>query len=69
MFTRRLDHTRELLQAGEAQARALVIVRVVVREADDDWKGFFIFEKRPKPHPFAFVVDDPVKARPILERK
>jgi hypothetical protein len=30
----------------------------VVRDADDDWKGFFIFEKRPKPHPFAFVVEE-----------
>jgi hypothetical protein len=28
-----------------------------VKEPIDDWKGFFIFEKRPKPHPFAFVVE------------
>jgi hypothetical protein len=61
VFTRRLAHTQALVAAGESRARALVVARVVVAEATGahaDWKGFFIFEKRPKPHPFAFVVDE-----------
>jgi hypothetical protein len=57
VFTRALEHTERLLAAGEAKARVTVIARVVVKEGDGDWKGFFIFEKRPKPHPFAFVVE------------
>jgi transcriptional regulator with XRE-family HTH domain len=57
-FSRQLDHSRALIRAGEMKARATAIVRVVVKEPVDDWKGFFIFEKRPKPHPFAFVVDE-----------
>lgn len=57
VFTRRLDHTRRLIDLAEAEARATVLARVVVKEPADDWKGFFIFEKRPKPHPFAFVVE------------
>ncbi|HEX4459074.1 MAG TPA: hypothetical protein VIA18_13950 [Polyangia bacterium] len=57
-FARALAHSRALIAAGEAKARATVIVRVVVKEPVDDWKGFFIFEKRPKPHAFAFVVDE-----------
>ena len=61
VFTRGLDDTQRLLAAGEARARATVVVRVVVVEPDGDWKGFFIFEKRPKPHPFAFVVDEVVR--------
>jgi hypothetical protein len=62
VFTRRLAHTQALLRAGEAKARATVIVRVVVENPAGEWKGFFIFEKRPKPHPFAFVVEELVSA-------
>jgi hypothetical protein len=58
VFTRDLAHTRRLIDLGEAKARAVVLARVVVRPPVDDWKGFFIFEKRPKPHPFAFVVEE-----------
>jgi transcriptional regulator with XRE-family HTH domain len=58
VFTRELAHTERLLAAGEAKARITAIVEVVVREAAGDWKGFFIFEKRPKPHPFCFLVRD-----------
>jgi transcriptional regulator with XRE-family HTH domain len=57
VFTRALGHTERLIAAGEAKGRVTVIVRVVVQAPDGDWKGFFIFEKRPKPHPFAFVVE------------
>lgn len=58
VFTRALAHTRRLLEAGEGRARVAVVVRVVVAPPDNDWKGFFVFEKRPRPHPWAFVVDD-----------
>ncbi len=57
IFTRDLAHTRRLIDLAEAKSRATVVARVVVKEPIDDWKGFFIFEKRPKPHPFAFVVE------------
>lgn len=58
VFTRKLEHTQKLLALGESKSRAVVVARVVVEEPHDDWKGFFIFEKRPRPHPFAFVVED-----------
>lgn len=58
VLTERLAHTQRLIGLGEARGRAVIIVRVVVKEAVDDWKGFFIFEKRPKPHPYAFVVEE-----------
>jgi transcriptional regulator with XRE-family HTH domain len=56
VFSRELDHTRALIDLAEAKARVSVVVRVVVHPPAGDWKGFFIFEKRPRPHPFAFVV-------------
>jgi transcriptional regulator with XRE-family HTH domain len=57
VFTRDLEQTRQLLDLAEEKSRATVLARVFVKEPVDDWKGFFIFEKRPKPHPFAFVVE------------
>jgi transcriptional regulator with XRE-family HTH domain len=57
VFTRDLEQTRQLIDLAEEKSRATVLARVVVKEPVDDWKGFFIFEKRPKPHPFAFVVE------------
>jgi len=57
VFTRDLTLTRQLIDLAEDTSRATVLARVVVKEPVDDWKGFFIFEKRPKPHPFAFVVE------------
>ncbi|HEX6837532.1 MAG TPA: helix-turn-helix transcriptional regulator [Polyangia bacterium] len=57
VFTRHLLQTRRLIDLAEGKSRATLLARVVVREPVDDWKGFFIFEKRPKPHPFAFVVE------------
>jgi transcriptional regulator with XRE-family HTH domain len=58
VFTRTLAHTRALLDAAEEKSKITLLVRVEVRPPLDDWKGFFIFEKRPKPHPFAFVVEE-----------
>ena len=57
IFTRDLAQTRQLIDLAEDKSRVTVLARVVVKEPVDDWKGFFIFEKRPKPHPFAFVVE------------
>lgn len=58
VFTRELGHTRRLLELGESKSRASLLVRVVVQVPAGEWKGFFIFEKRPRPHPFAFVVEE-----------
>jgi hypothetical protein len=58
VFTRRLEHTRYLLERAEDRRRATVLTRVFVKTPGDGWKGFFVFEKRPKPRPFAFVVED-----------
>jgi transcriptional regulator with XRE-family HTH domain len=58
VFTRSLEHTRTLIDHGEAKSRAELIARVLVHPAEGDWKGFFIYEKRPRPHPFAFVVEE-----------
>jgi len=58
VFTRGLDDTRALIDRAEQKARVTVLARVVVHAPVDDWKGFFIFEKRPKPHPFAFLVEN-----------
>ena len=68
VFTRDLAHTRQLIDLAEDKSRATVLARVVVKEPNDDWKGFFIFEKRPKPHPFAFVVDDVISAEKPTKR-
>ncbi len=57
VFTRTLEHTERLMALGEQKDRASVVVRVSVAEPSDGWKGFFIFEKKPKPHPFALVVE------------
>jgi transcriptional regulator with XRE-family HTH domain len=58
VFTRRLAHTQALLRAAEARSRTTVVARVIIKKPSGEWKGFFIFEKRPKPHPFAFVVEE-----------
>jgi transcriptional regulator with XRE-family HTH domain len=60
VFTRMLAHTTALLDAVERGARVELIARVHVAPPDPatDWKGFFVFEKRPKPHPFALVITD-----------
>jgi transcriptional regulator with XRE-family HTH domain len=62
VFTRDLEHTRQLLERGDDRKKVTVIVRVVVKPPEKDWKGFFIFEKRPVPRPFAFVVEQIVSA-------
>ena len=46
-----------VIDLAEDKSRATVLARVVVKEPVGHRKGFFIFEKRPKPRPFAFVVE------------
>jgi transcriptional regulator with XRE-family HTH domain len=58
VFTGKLDHTRALIEVAEQKSRVTVLARIKVHPPDGDWKGFFIFEKRPKPHPFAFIVEE-----------
>jgi hypothetical protein len=53
-------HTRRLMRHYDDETTATVIARVVVAEPRGDWKGFFIFEKRPRPWPWALVVDEVV---------
>ncbi len=57
MFTRTSAQTRRLIQAERDGADVAAIARVVVARPKGEWKGFFIFEKKPKPHPWALVID------------
>jgi transcriptional regulator with XRE-family HTH domain len=58
VFTRSVEHTRRLIEAERAGQPVVVIARVAVARPRGEWKGFFIFEKQPKPHPWALVVDE-----------
>jgi transcriptional regulator with XRE-family HTH domain len=58
VFTIEGKHTRRLMRHYDDETTATVIARVVVAEPRDAWKGFFIFEKRPRPWPWALVVDE-----------
>lgn len=46
---------RECVRQGN---RVSMVVRVYVKEPDETWKGFFIFEKDVKPRPWCFVLDE-----------
>jgi transcriptional regulator with XRE-family HTH domain len=58
VFTRSVEHTRQLIGAERNGEKICAVARVVVARPKGEWKGFFIFEKRPKPHPWALVVDE-----------
>jgi transcriptional regulator with XRE-family HTH domain len=63
VFTRHADHTRHLLDVHDDEGRAAIVVRVVVKPRDTDWKGFFVFQKKgekPDPISWAFIVDEVV---------
>ncbi len=64
VFTRSVEHTRGLIEAERAGRPVAVIARVVVARPRGEWKGFFIFEKQPKPHPWALLVDELSPAAP-----
>jgi transcriptional regulator with XRE-family HTH domain len=57
IFTRTGAQTRRLIAAERAGQSISAVVRVVVTRPKGEWKGFFIFEKKPKPHPWALVVE------------
>jgi hypothetical protein len=58
VFTRRGEHTRELLERHRARKEVTVLVRIFTKPPEGEWKGFLIFEKKPKPRPWIFVVDE-----------
>jgi DNA-binding Xre family transcriptional regulator len=55
VYTTTVEHTAALMHR---EGRVTVIARVVVAPPDGEWKGFFIFEKRPRPHAWALIVDE-----------
>ncbi|HZS36707.1 MAG TPA: helix-turn-helix transcriptional regulator [Polyangia bacterium] len=57
IFTRTSAQTRKLIEAERAGAPIAAVARVVVTRPKGEWKGFFIFEKKPKPHPWALVIE------------
>jgi len=62
VFTVDGAHTRRLLRHYEDETAATVIARLVVAEPRHGWEGFFIFEKQPRPWPWALVVDEVLAA-------
>jgi transcriptional regulator with XRE-family HTH domain len=60
VFTVDGKHTRRLMRHYDDETTATVIVRVVVAEPKGEWKGFFIFEKTPRPWPWALRVEEVV---------
>jgi hypothetical protein len=58
VFAPRPDHTRYLLDAHRNEQWVTLIVRVLVRPEDGDWKGFLLFEKRSIARPWVLVVED-----------
>jgi hypothetical protein len=58
VFTHASEHTRALIEAEREGRVVAVAARVVVARPAGEWKGFFIFEKRPKPHPWALLAEE-----------
>jgi hypothetical protein len=54
-------HAVHLNECNRADKRVSLVVRVFVKTPDDFWKGFFIFEKKPVPRPWCFVVESIAK--------
>jgi hypothetical protein len=61
VFAPEAAHAVYLNECHRADRRVSVVVRVVVNTTGHpdkpDWKGFFIFEKKPVPRPWCFVVE------------
>jgi hypothetical protein len=62
VFTRTAEHTRHLIDCNNSEKTTTVIVRICIKPPEGDWKGFFIFEKKPKPRPWIFLVEDIVNS-------
>src|SRR5262245_52723563 len=58
VFTRTGEQTKTIFDCEDGRKKVTAIVRVIVKPPAQKWKGFFVFEKRPKPHPFALLVDE-----------
>lgn len=62
-FAAKGEHGKELIRRHKARQPAVILARIFVGEPRkgetpaEDWKGFFIFETRPTPKSWAFVVD------------
>ena len=59
-FTAAAEHTRRLLDANDRRENVTAVVRVAIKEPDDDFKGFFFFQKRgdkPKANKWCFVIE------------
>lgn len=50
-------HAVHLKECNRADKLVSLVVRVFVKPPDEYWKGFFIFEKRPVPRSWCFVVE------------
>lgn len=57
VFAPNMAHAQHLNQCIRARRRVALVVRVFVKRAIDDWLGFFIFEKTPKPRAWCFVIE------------
>jgi hypothetical protein len=57
VIAKTVEDTRFLLDRHQNKQPVTVLVRIFVKEAIEDWKGFFIFEKKPTPRPWIFLVD------------
>ncbi len=60
VFAPKGEHGRRIMEMEEKGLPIAVLTRVVVRDYDEKngWNGFFVFEDRPHPWPFALVVED-----------
>jgi hypothetical protein len=50
-------HALYLNDRNRSDRPVSIVVRVFVKTPEEYWKGFFIFEKRPLPRPWCFVVE------------
>jgi transcriptional regulator with XRE-family HTH domain len=60
LFTNTAEQTRRLLDAADAKEPVTVSARIVVKEPNKDFKGFFFFQKRgekPKTYKWCLVAD------------
>lgn len=58
VFAPNAAHVTSLRECIRGNNRVSMVVRVYIKDPDESWKGFFIFEKDHKPRPWCFVVDE-----------
>lgn len=58
VFTRSAAHTRHIMDCHKGEKNVTVVVRIFVKPPENDWKGFLIFEKKPKPRPWIYLVEE-----------